>query len=224
MIRTVSRSIFCTGLCLLAVFLTAACGTAATPVWQTPDPTATRLVSTEDTSIAQAQPQEATNTPEPPTATPVPPTNTPEPPTATPEPPTATPTQEAAPAGGSDSGSDDEIAFLVSIADPAAGEALYNQMMTFSDGLEWSCAICHSINPDGSQVGLGPNQWGLRDRAPQYMPAQYGSVESYIYDSIINPNAYVRDGFSANVMPQEYHSLLSEEQILNLVAYLMTLG
>src|SRR5690606_9239764 len=76
MIRTVSRSIFCTGLCLLAVFLTAACGTAATPVWQTPDPTATRLVSTEDTSIAQAQPQEATNTPEPPTATPVPPTNT----------------------------------------------------------------------------------------------------------------------------------------------------
>lgn len=221
MIRTLLRTTLSTTLLMLLAALVSACGTAATPVWQTPEATATRLGGTP---IAAAVGNDEAAEP---SATPLPPTTTPEPATATPEPPTATPAPTEAPteaAPAASGGGDDEIAFLVSIADPTDGEVLFNQMLTFSDGLVWACATCHSISSDGVQAGLGPNQWGLRDRAPEYMPAQYPSVESYIYNSIVNPNEYIREGFTENVMPQEYHTLLTDEQILNIVAYLMTLG
>jgi hypothetical protein len=49
------------------------------------------------------------------------------------------------------------------------------------------------------------------------------SAEEYLNASIVTPNEYVVEGFSANIMPAQYGTELSEQQIKDLVAYLVTL-
>ena len=45
----------------------------------------------------------------------------------------------------------------------------------------------------------------------------------YLHTSIVEPNNFVVEGYPENLMPQVYAEALSEDQINNLVAYLLTL-
>ncbi len=209
---------------LFAVALLAACGTVATPVWQTPEPTPTRLAAQPSPQVVGQAGEQVASVP---TATALPPTATPQPPTATPEPPTATPeavlpTVEptTAPAGGGGDAPMDEYTFNASIADPANGEVLFNTTFNVA-GVDWACRTCHTNDPSGLRA-IGPGQWGLIERAPTYMPAEYVSVAHYIHDSIINPSVYVVDTF-VDQMPHGYGDILTEAEIYDLVAYLLTL-
>jgi ferredoxin/mono/diheme cytochrome c family protein len=81
------------------------------------------------------------------------------------------------------------------------------------------CVICHSIEPgDG---GVGPSLYGVAVTAATRVPGL--SAEEYLRQSIVEPDAYVVDGYPAGQMLPIYEERLSPQEIDALVAYLMTL-
>ncbi len=82
------------------------------------------------------------------------------------------------------------------------------------------CLACHSL--DGS-VGGGdqraPSFQGISERAGDRVPGL--SAVEYLRQSIVDPSAYVVEGFE-DFMPKSFRILISEEDIDNLVAFLLT--
>jgi mono/diheme cytochrome c family protein len=108
--------------------------------------------------------------------------------------------------GGGDEGS----------ADAAAGEKLFASAVI---GTQAGCITCHSLTPD--EVIVGPSMAGIASRAGSRVSGQ--SAEEYLRDSILNPDAYLVETFPAGTMPQVWGDELSDEQVDQLIAYLMTL-
>lgn len=193
---------------ILAGLILAACGTRAEEPRPTFEPTQTFDFSVRDAQgrdvVVAAQP---TFTPTPlPTETSVPPTATDVPPTSTPAPelPTETPvpaTEEPAAA---------DIPDPESIGDPANGQTLF---------VNNACSGCHNVASEDTLVG--PGLLNVKYRAGQRVEGM--SAVDYIHTSIVDPNAYVVEGFPAGVMVQTYGSTLSEDQINDIIAYLLTL-
>ena len=65
----------------------------------------------------------------------------------------------------------------------------------------------------------GPSLQGIYGRAGERVPGL--SAGEYIRQSIVDPAAYVVDGFH-NLMPDSYQLVLSEEDINALVAFILT--
>lgn len=86
----------------------------------------------------------------------------------------------------------------------AAGEALYSAL---------GCIACHSL--DGT-AGVGPSYLGLGGRAAEMIEG-YSAAE-YVRESILNPCAFVVEGFSC-VMPQNYGDQLNPQDLADLVAF-----
>jgi nitric oxide reductase subunit C len=94
-----------------------------------------------------------------------------------------------------------------------------------------ACNACHSIAPGINLAG--PTLAGLATRVPQVIgsPDYSGSASDlagYIRESILSPSAHIVPGamYSANgqsFMPNTYGSVLTPEQIDQLVAFLETL-
>jgi cytochrome c oxidase subunit 2 len=134
-------------------------------------------------------------------------------PTDTPTPPTATPPPEPtlAPAGlpASD---------VLEIGDPERGREIFES----GGGVLSSsyCVKCHSL--DGSVIDIpyaGPSLQGIYGRAGERVAGL--SADEYVRQSIVDPAAYVVDGFQ-NLMPDSYQLVLSEEDIDALVAFMLT--
>jgi L-cysteine S-thiosulfotransferase len=98
--------------------------------------------------------------------------------------------------------------------DPKAGEALFNSATIGSNP---GCKTCHTV--DGSKL-VGPSLQGIATRAGTRVPGQ--SAEEYLRTSITDPNAYVVPDFPQGVMPS-FKTVLSDTQLSDIVAYLMTL-
>jgi mono/diheme cytochrome c family protein len=82
------------------------------------------------------------------------------------------------------------------------------------------CAACHNVTT-AAEGGLPcPNMGDMADVAATRVPGQ--SVEQYLRESIVNPNAFVVPGYQPGVMPQTFKDLPTD-QIDALVAYLLTL-
>ncbi len=81
------------------------------------------------------------------------------------------------------------------------------------------CAACHSLEPGVTIVG--PSQAGLAARAATREPG--ASPEFYIYESIVQPNAVVVEGFQPGLMPATFGQTLTPQDLADLLAYLMTL-
>jgi nitric oxide reductase subunit C len=81
------------------------------------------------------------------------------------------------------------------------------------------CSSCHSVDPGVTLVG--PSLVGIGTSAGSIESGT--SAEEYLRQSIVDPNAFITPGFGANIMPANYGSQLSAQQINDLVAYLMTL-
>ena len=73
-----------------------------------------------------------------------------------------------------------------------------------------ACSGCHSVEP--GQVLVGPSLAGV---------GADGAAE--LHESIVEPDAKITEGFTAGVMPKDYGEKLSDEQLNDLVAYLLTL-
>jgi cytochrome c oxidase subunit II len=84
---------------------------------------------------------------------------------------------------------------------PAAGKKV------FADN---GCDGCHTFKAAGANGKIGPNL----DEALK------GKDADFVRTSITDPNAVIAPGFQPNIMPQNYGSQLTSEQIADLVAFL----
>ena len=93
-------------------------------------------------------------------------------------------------------------------ADPNRGEQLTIQN---------ACTGCHTLDPDVMMVG--PTWHNLAETAANRVEGQ--NAAEYLYYSIIDPNDYVVEGFPLNVMLQIYADTLSDQDLADLVTYLL---
>ncbi len=97
-----------------------------------------------------------------------------------------------------------------------AGKALFEQeVLTYYSG----CITCHIAETD--VVLQGPSLNGVASRAANQVPDQ--SAAEYLCNSILHPNAYVVPGFAENLMPPYYANWLTQQELDDIVAYLLTL-
>ncbi len=98
------------------------------------------------------------------------------------------------------------------------GETLFNKTHIGKNNV-MGCVACHSVAA-GQQI-VGPSLAGLKDRAAYMVEGK--SAEAYIKQSIINPDAFIVEGFMPATMFSHYKTELSSEEIDALVAYLSQL-
>jgi ferredoxin/coenzyme F420-reducing hydrogenase delta subunit/mono/diheme cytochrome c family protein len=101
-------------------------------------------------------------------------------------------------------------------ADPVAGRDLF---LDTRIGLNTGCRVCHSLEP--GQRLVGPSLAGVATAAETRVPGL--SAEEYLRESIVDPDAHIVEGFQAGAMLPDVADLLSDQQLDNLVAFLMTL-
>lgn len=80
------------------------------------------------------------------------------------------------------------------------------------------CNACHALG--GGSGGVGPALDGIGARAATARDGY--SAEAYLFESIVDPGAYVADGQRANIMPGNFGQRLSAQQLADLIAYLTT--
>jgi mono/diheme cytochrome c family protein len=84
---------------------------------------------------------------------------------------------------------------------PAAGKKVFDDN---------GCGGCHTFKAAGANGKIGPNlDDALKDKDAEFVKT-----------SITDPNAEIASGFQPNIMPQNYGSQLSSQQIADLVAFL----
>jgi cytochrome c5 len=76
------------------------------------------------------------------------------------------------------------------------------------------CDGCHTFEPAGSMAEIGPNLDELPELAEK---ADQGTLEEFTRTSIVNPDAYVEEGYEEGVMPPFDGS---EQELADLVAFL----
>ena len=81
------------------------------------------------------------------------------------------------------------------------------------------CITCHSLEPD--VIIIGPSVAEIASRAGNMVSGM--SAEEYLRESIVDPNAYLVPGFPTDTMPPVWAERLSEKQVDELVAYMLTL-
>jgi ferredoxin/mono/diheme cytochrome c family protein len=82
------------------------------------------------------------------------------------------------------------------------------------------CQICHSLEPD--RVLVGPSLAGIGELAATRVTGQ--TAAEYLRTSILDPDAYVVEGYRTGQMLPIYEEQLTVEEIDALVEYLLTLG
>jgi mono/diheme cytochrome c family protein len=88
-----------------------------------------------------------------------------------------------------------------------AGEELFAQTVI---GSQAGCITCHSL--EAGVVIVGPSMDGIGNRSAEFLR-----------ESILDPDANLADGFPAGTMPQVWGDELTDEQVDQLVAYMLTL-
>ncbi len=86
---------------------------------------------------------------------------------------------------------------------------------------QFGCIACHSL--DGSVI-VGPSWLGIAGNTEELADGSSVLVdETYLTNSIHDPNAQIVEGFSPDIMPQNFGEILTEEQIAEIVAFILTL-
>jgi ferredoxin/coenzyme F420-reducing hydrogenase delta subunit len=99
--------------------------------------------------------------------------------------------------------------------DPEKGEDLFGAPAIRGGA---GCDVCHSVRP--GEVRVGPSLAGIGSIAAERVPGL--SAEEYLRQSILEPDAFVVDGFRPGLMLPVGEDL-SEEELGHLLAYLLTL-
>ena len=98
--------------------------------------------------------------------------------------------------------------------DVARGESIFRH----GTGEAPPCLTCHALT--NSAFGLGPKMVGIHERAGSRVEGL--SAEAYLQQSIREPSAFVVPGYRDIMYPQ-YAEKLSEQDMADLLAFLMTL-
>lgn len=102
--------------------------------------------------------------------------------------------------------------------DPQRGQEIFE---TGGGVISTKCINCHTL--DGSEAdgdNGGPTMLGIATTAAERVPGL--SPEAYLLQSILDPSAYVAEGYEDR-MEKSYQWLLNEEDQAALVAFLLTL-
>jgi mono/diheme cytochrome c family protein len=99
--------------------------------------------------------------------------------------------------------------------DPTVGEELYTTRF-YTKPRSRVCSECHTL--DGTER-FAPTFQGLSERAAERVEGM--TAEEYLRQSIIDPDAFVV-GEHYLQMPLDYGDVLTEEQIDDLVAFMLT--
>ena len=94
----------------------------------------------------------------------------------------------------------------------ASGESLYD--------VRFGCTSCHR-NAASAPDTVGTWTRVLTERLMEPQFAGY-TAERYVVESIVQPGAYVVDGYSSGVMPANFGSEMTDQQLADIVAYLQT--
>ena len=78
------------------------------------------------------------------------------------------------------------------------------------------CNACHSVQKD--QRLVGPSFYGLWTRSATNPSGL--STKAFIYQSIVQPNAVIAEGYQPNLMPPNYAAVLSVQQMADILAYI----
>jgi cytochrome c oxidase subunit II len=99
-------------------------------------------------------------------------------------------------------------------------QALHSANASVSGGAVFSdngCGSCHTLAAAGSTGKVGPDL----DKLPAEAQQAGKPLQTFVRQSIVDPNAYVAPGYPQNVMPQSFGSSLSQKQLTALVSYLV---
>ena len=100
--------------------------------------------------------------------------------------------------------------------DPALGEEIYLSSQE-DDPYNRACAGCHRLD---SFETIGPAFEGLGERSALRVEGM-GAYE-YLRESIVDPEAFLVEGFTKFPMPTFYGDILTEEDINNLIAFMLS--
>ena len=89
--------------------------------------------------------------------------------------------------------------------DPAAGKQVFS-----ANG----CGSCHTFKPAGSSGTTGPDL----DKLSEFAQKAGQPLPEFVRESIVNPSAYVEEGYPDGVMPK--YDQLSDKELADLVAFL----
>jgi mono/diheme cytochrome c family protein len=111
------------------------------------------------------------------------------------------------------------------IGNAGRGQRLF-QAATIGPQNTSGCSVCHVARTDGP--ALGPPQFDLASRAAEVIlrsdyTGRAKTVAEYLRESMLEPHIYVTPGFTAGLMPKSYATDLTEQEIADLVAYMLTL-
>lgn len=81
------------------------------------------------------------------------------------------------------------------------------------------CSPCHGTS--GDTVIVGPSLAGIASRGSERIAGM--DAQSYIRNSILEPQAYTVEGFPGNLMPPNLQDQLTSEELDAIVAFLLTL-
>jgi cytochrome c oxidase subunit II len=85
------------------------------------------------------------------------------------------------------------------------------------------CGGCHVFTPAGTSGTTGPSLDDVNEnftRAKAEGKTQATDLAGFIKESIVDPNAYIAEGFAPGIMPATFGDSLSPKQLDDLVAYL----
>ena len=102
--------------------------------------------------------------------------------------------------------------------DLEAGQELFNQTEI---GSIPGCITCHSLE-DGVVI-LGPSLAGWRIKAEKEAQDLGVTALEFTRGSILDPDAFIIQGFPASTMPAYWGEVLTAEQLDNLVTFLLSL-
>lgn len=111
----------------------------------------------------------------------------------------------------------EDITIPLPEGNPGRGEALANTQ---------GCVACHISTPTGPAWAATASEPAIGERAAaRIQQTDYTgtavSAEQYLFESVVLPNTHVVEGF-APVMPVTYSQLLTEQDMADLIAYLLT--
>ncbi len=83
---------------------------------------------------------------------------------------------------------------------------------------KYGCAACHTLPAANATGNVGPSLEGLADRAGTRVPGL--SAEEYVRQSILDPGAYLVEGFQP-VMPKDFAQRIPPPELEALVRFLL---
>lgn len=89
------------------------------------------------------------------------------------------------------------------------------------------CTACHILSTTGPAWAEEGETPGIGARAAARIEQENytGSAETaqqYLFESIVQTNAHITEGFEANVMPGDYGQRMTDQDLADLIAYLET--